>query len=158
DERIVKKNLMRLVYLFEPYLAQVFAAERLSDVDAFEKQGRGAQLVAAFVLAGDPAGDSFVADNHAAERARFHEARQTKLAEMLLDPGCDVDCKGQGAELLLNGLEDYGPAYARVMVQLIEHLGPDTTQVVQRLHRRLLWCQTSRVVAARMLRDVLVPA
>src|SRR5439155_10900505 len=59
DEKQVKGHLMRLVYLFSPYLTSVWQRERWSDIDAFEKQGRGAQIVTAFALAADPGGEAF---------------------------------------------------------------------------------------------------
>src|SRR5262245_34683635 len=51
DARQARAHLMRLVYLFEPYLRQSYERQRLSDIEAFEAQGSAAQLVAAFALA-----------------------------------------------------------------------------------------------------------
>src|SRR5215471_2224615 len=47
DEKQVKSHLMRLTYLFAPYLEQTWQRERWSEIETFEKQGRGAQIVAA---------------------------------------------------------------------------------------------------------------
>jgi hypothetical protein len=158
DDKQVKSHLMRLTYLFAPYLEQTWQRERLSDIEAFEKQGRGAQIVAAFALAADPAGEAFATPDHSSERTKFHEVRQKRMHDLVFDASCDVECKGIAAEMLLNGLEEYGGAYASLLSQMLLRAGPEYTQVVQRLNRRLLWCQLSRGAADKMLREVLVPA
>lgn len=158
DDKQVKSHLMRLTYLFAPYLEQTWQRERLSEIETFEKQGRGAQIVAAFALAADPAGEAFATNDHSGERAKFHELRQKRMHDLVFDPTCDVECKGLAAEMLLNGLEEYGQAYASLLAQMIERNGPEFTQVMQRVHRRLLWCQLSHGAADHVLRDVLVPA
>ena len=159
DEKQVKGHLMRLTYLFAPYLEGAWQRERWSDIEAFEKQSRGAQIVASFALAADPAGEAFATADHKTERDKFHAVRQKRMSDLLLsDAGCDVECRGIAAEMLLNGLEEYGQAYTSLLAQMLERSGPEYTQVVQRLHRRLLWCQLSRGASDRMLRDVLVPA
>jgi hypothetical protein len=159
DDKQVKSHIMRTTYLFAPYLESLWQRERWSDIEAFEKQSRGAAIVSAFALAADPAGEAFATGDHSSERAKFHALRQKRMSDLLLsDAGCDVECKGIAAEMLLNGLEEYGQAYSNMLVQLLERTGTEYTQVVQRLHRRLLWCQLSRGASDRMLRDVLIPA
>jgi len=158
DDKQVKSHLMRLTYLFGPYLEQTWQRERWSEIEAFEKQGRGAQIVAAFALAADPAGEAFATSDHSSERAKFHELRQKRMHDLVFDASCDAECKGLAAEMLLNGIEEYGQAYASLLTQLLERSGTEFTQVMQRLQRRLLWCQLSRGAADHTLRDVLVPA
>ena len=158
DDKQVKSHLMRLTYLFGPYLEQTWQRERWSEIEAFEKQGRGAQIVAAFALAADPAGEAFATADHSSERAKFHELRQKRMHDIVFDASCDAECKGLAAEMLLNGLEEYGHAYASLLTQLIERNGSEYSQVLQRVQRRLLWCQLSRGSTDHVLRDVLVPA
>src|SRR5215471_14572502 len=103
DGRQARAHLMRMVYLFEPYLRQSYERQRLSDIEAFEAQGAAAQLVAAFALAADPSGELVAADE-AKKRADFHLQRQQRLEKALLDPSCDAECRGLAAETLLNSL------------------------------------------------------
>jgi hypothetical protein len=156
DDRQVRSHLMRLVYLFEPYLRETYGLERLSDLESFESHGRGAQIVAAFVLAADPSGEGFMSSDAASTRIKFHQVRKQRLEQLLLDSACDAECRGVAAEMLLNGLPEYGAAYSDVLRRLLEGK-VDSSQVVARLHRRLLWCQLAPEASARLLRDVLVP-
>src|SRR5262249_21660441 len=136
---------------------QTYERQRLSEIEAFEAHGPAAQMVAAFVLAADPSGELLTADQ-ATKRAAFHATRQKRLEQEVLDPSCDADCRGLRAEWLLNGLPEYGAAYASVLRLLLEQHGPESAQVLSRLHRRLLLCQIEPKAGEHLVRDVLVPA
>src|SRR5262249_47706887 len=98
DVHQVRSHLMRLVYLFSPYLRQTLERQGLADLDGFEKQGHGAELVAAFALAAD-AQLEYLNGEAAAARRKFLETRRERLEKALLDPSCDVECRGQAAEV-----------------------------------------------------------
>jgi hypothetical protein len=158
DDRALRTHFMRLVYLFTPYLRDAFEQQRMGEIEAFEKQGgRAGELISAFVLSADPSNE-FLSAEVAAGRKAFHDERQQRLAKELLAPTCDPECRGQAAELLLNGLNEYGSAYASVLKQLMEHRSSDQAQVIARIHRRLLWCQVDPADNDRLIREVLIPA
>jgi hypothetical protein len=156
DDKQVHAHLMRIVYLFSPYLRDVLDRQRLSDIATFEARSPSARLVAAFALAGDATGGQSTSDQTGA-RAKFHLERQQRLEKLLVEPACDFECRGQAVELLLNGLPEYGAAYAAVLRRVLSVRGPELEQVVTRLHARLLWCQVDKAAVDRLVRDVLVP-
>src|SRR5262249_48237465 len=110
-----------------------------------------------FVLAADPSGE-LVGAEEAQKRAKFHEMRQQRLEKMLLDNSCDAECRGAAAEILLNGLPEFGGAYARVPRAPRAQRGAGSGAVHARLHRRLLLCQLDAPAGEKLLTDVLLPS
>jgi hypothetical protein len=157
EEREVQAHPATLMWLFEPYLQDLYERRQWKEIGAFEETSVGARLIAALVLATARTGE-LVPSAEQAELVRFHTERRKWLASYMYGRSCDPECRGKLVDLMVStygeAQGDYDEALRKLLLLSRAEAGPATAQ----LHARLLWCQVDADDLEEFRDHVLVPA
>jgi hypothetical protein len=156
-EEDVQEMPVKLAWLFEPYLQDLYEHKRWTDIDKFEKYSAGARLVSALVLATSRTGE-LLSEEEGKQLAEFHSARRHWLASYLLGHTCDPDCRAHLVEFMLSTVQESDGDYDDVLTQVLLRPRSEVGGAVNHIHSRLLWCQIDPD-DLKLFRDrVIVPA
>jgi hypothetical protein len=157
DDREVQARPGKLMWLFEPYLQDLYERRQWNEINAFESSAIGAKLVAALVLATARTGE-LVTQAEQVELEKFHAQRRRWLVTYLLGRACDSECRGKIVDVMLSTYGEAQGDYDEAMQRLVLLPRGESGPAVSQLHARLLWCQVDGD-DLEMFRDrVLVPA
>jgi hypothetical protein len=153
----VKAMPVKLAWLFEPYLQDLYEHKRWTEIDRFEKVSAGARLVAALVLATSRTGE-LLSEQESRQLNDFHTQRRRWLASYLLGRSCDADCRAHLVEFMLSTVQESDGDYDEVLTQVLLRPRNEVGRAVNHIHGRILWCQIDPD-DLNLLRDrVIVPA
>jgi hypothetical protein len=140
EEREVEASPAKLSWLFEPYVTDLYEKRQWHALDAFEKSSSGARLVAAIVLATSRTGE-FVTGDEASQLEKLHAERRKHIAEYLLGPKCDPECKGKLVDVMISLWGEAQGDFDEPLAKLFERPRTESGPALARVHQRLLWCQ-----------------
>jgi hypothetical protein len=156
NEREVESQVVKLAWLFEPYLQDLYEKRQWKEIAHFEAFSSGARLIAAVVLATARTGE-LMGESESADLERFHAEHRGWLGEFLLGKTCDPECRGRLLDLMLSVYGesdgDYDESIRRLLLLPRAESGP----ALAKLHGRLLWCQVDSDDQALFRDHVLVP-
>ncbi|HEY4184893.1 MAG TPA: hypothetical protein VGP07_07465 [Polyangia bacterium] len=157
EEREVQAHPATLMWLFEPYLQDLYERRQWKEIDAFEGASVGARLIAALVLATARTGELVPSAEQAALVA-FHTERRKWLVSYMYGRSCDSECRGKLIDVMVStygeAQGDYDEALRKLVLLSRAEAGPAMAQ----LHARLLWCQVDGDDLEEFRDRVLVPA
>ena len=157
EDREVQARPAKLMWLFEPYLQDLYERRQWNEITAFEQSSQGARLVAALVLATARTGE-LITSVEQADLEKFHVVRRKWLATYLLGRGCDAECRGKIVDVMLSTYGEAQGDYDESLQKLVTLSRSESGPAMSQLHSRLLWCQVD-ADDLRQFRDrVLVPA
>lgn len=157
EERDVQAQPGKLMWLFEPYLQDLYERRQWNEIGAFESYSVGARLVAALVLATARTGE-FITDVEHAQLDKFHAARRKWLVSYMFGRSCDPECRGKLVDQMLSTYGEAQGDYDEALKKLIQLSRGEAGPALSRLHARLLWCQVDADDLAQFRDRVLVPA
>ncbi|MES1172298.1 MAG: hypothetical protein ABUL77_03585 [Bacteroidota bacterium] len=157
DEREVRERPAKLMWLFEPYLQDLYERRQWNEITAFESSSTGAKLVAALVLATARTGE-LVTTAEEASLVRFHTARRKWLVSYVFGRTCDAECRGKLVEVMLSTYGEAQGDYDEPLRKLVRLPRGEAGPAMARLHARLLWCQVDADDLEEFRDRVLVPA
>lgn len=157
EERDVQARPAALMWLFEPYLQDLYERRQWKEISRFEGSSVGARLIAALNLATARTGELVPAAEQAA-LVTFHADRRKWLTSYMYGPTCDAECRGKLVDVMLStygeAQGDYDEALRKLLLLSRTEAGPAVAQ----LHARLLWCQVDGDDLEEFRDRVLVPA
>jgi len=157
EERDVQARPAVLMWLFEPYLQDLYERRQWKEIATFEGSSVGARLIAALVLATARTGE-LVPTAEQAALVTFHTERRKWLASYMYGQSCDPECRGKLVDVMLStygeAQGDYDEALRKLLLLSRVEAGPAVAQ----LHARLLWCQVDGDDLEEFRDRVLVPA
>ena len=157
EQRDVQARPAALMWLFEPYLQDLYERRQWKEISRFEGSSVGARLIAALVLATARTGELVPTAEQTALVA-FHTERRKWLASYMYGPSCDPECRGKLVDVMLStygeAQGDYDEALRKLLLLSRAEAGPAVAQ----LHARLLWCQVDGDDLEEFRDRVLVPA
>jgi hypothetical protein len=157
DEREAQEKPGKLMWLFEPYLQDLYERRQWNEIAAFEASSVGARLVAALVLATARTGE-LVTNAEQADLVRFHAERRKWLVSYMFGKSCDSECRGKLIDVMLSTYGEAQGDYDEALRQLIQSPRSESGPAVARLHARLLWCQVDADDLEEFRDRVLVPS
>lgn len=157
EERDVQSQPGKLMWLFEPYLQDLYERRQWNEISAFESYSVGARLVAALVLATARTGE-FITDVERAQLEKFHGTRRKWLVSYMFGRSCDPECRGKLVDQMLSTYGEAQGDYDEALKRLVQLSRGETGPALSRLHARLLWCQVDADDLAQFRDRVLVPA
>jgi len=157
EERDVQARPAALMWLFEPYLQDLYERRQWKEISRFENSSVGARLIAALNLATARTGE-LVPTAEQAALVKFHAERRKWLTSYMYGPTCDAECRGKLVDVMLStygeAQGDYDEALRKLLLLSRTEAGPAVAQ----LHARLLWCQVDGDDLEEFRDRVLVPA
>ena len=157
DEREVQARPAKLMWLFEPYLQDLYERRQWNEINAFESSSVGARLVAALVLATARTGE-LVTNVEQAELVRFHAERRKWLVTYMFGRTCDAECRGKLVDVMLSTYGEAQGDYDEALQKLVQLPRSESGPAMGQLHARLLWCQVDADDLEEFRDRVLVPA
>jgi hypothetical protein len=157
DEREVQARPAKLMWLFEPYLQDLYERRQWNEIKAFESSSVGARLVAALLLATARTGE-LVTNVQQAELVRFHAERRKWLVTYMFGRTCDPECRGKLVDVMLSTYGEAQGDYDEALQKLIQLPRSESGPAMGQLHARLLWCQVDADDLEEFRDHVLVPA
>jgi hypothetical protein len=156
-EEDVQAMPVKLAWLFEPYLQDLYEHKRWTEIDKFEKFSAGARLVSALVLATSRTGE-LLSEEEGKQLAEFHSTRRRWLASYLLGRNCDPDCRARLVEFMLSTVQESDGDYDDVLTQVLLRPRAEVGGAINHIHTRILWCQIDPDDLALLRDRVIVPA
>lgn len=157
DEREVRERPGKLMWLFEPYLQDLYERRQWAAIAAFESTSVGARLVAALVLATARTGE-LVTNVEQAALVKFHTERRKWLVSYMFGRTCDPECRGKLVDVMLSTYGEAQGDYDEPLRRLVQSPRSESGPAMARLHARLLWCQVDADDLQEFRDRVLVPA
>jgi hypothetical protein len=157
EEREVQSRPAKMMWLFEPYLQDLYERRQWNEITAFESSSVGARLVAALVLATARTGE-LVSNVEQADLVRFHGERRKWLVGYMFGRSCDPECRGKLVDVMLSTYGEAQGDYDEALRKLVQLGRGDAGPAMARLHARLLWCQVDGDDLNEFRDRVLVPA
>jgi hypothetical protein len=157
DEHGVQTRPAKLMWLFEPYLQDLYERRQWNEITAFESSCVGARLVAALVLATARTGE-LVTNVEQAALVRFHAERRKWLVEYMFGRTCDPECRGKLVDVMLSTYGEAQGDYDEALQKLVTLPRAESGPAMGQLHARLLWCQVDADDLEEFRDRVLVPA
>ena len=157
EERDVQARPAALMWLFEPYLQDLYERRQWKEIGRFEGSSVGARLIAALVLATARTGELVPTAEQAALVA-FHTERRKWLASYVYGPSCDPECRGKLVDVMLSTYGEAQGDYDEALRKLVLLSRAEAGPAVAQLHARLLWCQVDGDDLEEFRDRVLVPA
>ena len=157
DERDVQQKPGTLMWLFEPYLQDLYERRQWNEITAFEGSSVGARLVAALVLATARTGE-LVTNAEQTDLIKFHAERRKWLVSYLFGRSCDSECRGKLVDVMLSTYGEAQGDYDESLKKLLQAARSDSGPAMARLHARLLWCQVDADDLEEFRDRVLVPS
>lgn len=157
EEREVQSRPGKMMWLFEPYLQDLYERRQWNEITAFESSSVGARLIAALVLATARTGE-LVSTTEQAELVRFHAERRKWLVSYMFGRTCDSECRGKLVDVMLSTYGEAQGDYDEALRKLVQLGRPESGPAMARLHARLLWCQVDGDDLQEFRDRVLVPA
>jgi hypothetical protein len=157
EEREVQSRPGKLMWLFEPYLQDLYERRQWNEVAAFEATSTGARLIAALVLATARTGE-LVSNTEQAQLVRFHAERRKWLVSYMFGRSCDAECRGKLVDVMLSTYGEAQGDYDEALRKLVQLGRAESGPAMARLHARLLWCQVDGDDLKEFRDRVLVPA
>ena len=157
DEREVQARPAKLMWLFEPYLQDLYERRQWNEIKRFESSAVGARLVAALVLATARTGE-LVTNVEQAELVRFHAERRKWLVTYMFGHTCDPECRGKLVDVMLSTYGEAQGDYDDALQKLVRLPRSESGPAMGQLHARLLWCQVDADDLEEFRDRVLVPA
>jgi hypothetical protein len=157
DEREVQARPGKLMWLFEPYLQDLYERRQWKEIAAFEAFSVGARLVAALVLATARTGE-FITNVEQTQLERFHADRRKWLLGYMFARSCDPECRGKLVDVMLSTYGEAQGDYDESLQKLVQLSRAEAGPAVGKLHARLLWCQVDGDDLQEFRDRVLVPA
>ncbi|MEO8213142.1 MAG: hypothetical protein ABI560_08115 [Myxococcales bacterium] len=157
DERNVQEKPGKLLWLFEPYLQDLYERRQWNEITAFESSSVGARLVAALVLATARTGE-LVTNAEQSELVKFHAERRKWLVSYMFGRTCDTECRGKLLDVMLSTYGEAQGDYDESLKKLLQAPRSDSGPAMARLHARLLWCQVDSDDLQEFRDRVLVPS
>jgi hypothetical protein len=157
DEREVQGALVRLAWLFTPYLSGLYERRQWAEIKWFEAQSVGARLISAMVL-GPSRPTEFIAATEAAEIAKAHDERVRFLASYLFGANCNGECKGKLVDFMITFQAEAQGRFDQALRELLGHPHAEVSTALARMHSRLLLCQVDDDDERTLMDHVLVPS
>ena len=157
EDREVQARPAKLMWLFEPYLQDLYERRQWNEINAFESSAMGAKLIAALVLATARTGE-LVTQVEQVDLEKFHAQRRKWLVAYLLGHSCDPECRGKIVDVMLSTYGEAQGDYDEAMQRLVQLSRGESGPAVSQLHSRLLWCQVDGDDLELFRDRVLVPA
>jgi hypothetical protein len=157
EERDVQARPAALMWLFEPYLQDLYERRQWKEISRFEGSSVGARLIAALVLATARTGELVPSAEQAALVA-FHTERRKWLASYMYGRSCDPECRGKLVDVMLSTYGEAQGDYDEALRKLVLLSRAEAGPAVAQLHARLLWCQVDGDDLEEFRDRVLVPA
>jgi hypothetical protein len=157
DEHGVQTRPAKLMWLFEPYLQDLYERRQWNEITAFESSSIGARLVAALVLATARTGE-LVTNTEQAALVRFHADRRKWLVGYMFGRTCDPECRGKLVDVMLSTYGEAQGNYDDALQKLVTLPRSESGPAMGQLHARLLWCQVDADDLEEFRDHVLVPA
>jgi hypothetical protein len=157
EQREVQARPAALMWLFEPYLQDLYERRQWKEIGRFEGSSVGARLIAALVLATARTGELVPTAEQAALVA-FHTERRKWLASYMYGPSCDPECRGKLVDVMLSTYGEAQGDYDEALRKLVLLSRAEAGPAVAQLHARLLWCQVDGDDLEEFRDRVLVPA
>ena len=157
EERDVQARPAKLMWLFEPYLQDLYERRQWKEITAFESTSVGARLIAALVLATARTGE-LVAATEQTELVKFHAERRKWLAAYMYGRSCDPECRGKLVDVMLSTYGEAQGDYDEALRKLVQLSRGEAGPAMAQLHARLLWCQVDGDDLQEFRDHVLVPA
>jgi hypothetical protein len=157
EERAVQSRPAKLMWLFEPYLQDLYERRQWKEIEAFEGSGVGARLIAALVLATARTGELVPAAEQA-DLVKFHAERRKWLTSYMYGRSCDPECRGKLVDVMLSTYGEAQGDYDEALRKLVQLPRAESGPAMAQLHARLLWCQVDADDLAEFRDKVLVPA
>ncbi len=157
DERDVQARPLKLMWLFEPYLQDLYERRQWKDIAAFEGSSTGARLVAALILATARTGE-LITSVEQTELVRFHGERRKWLVSYMFGRTCDPECRGKLVDVMLSTYGEAQGDYDEALQKLLQLPRAESGPAIGKLHARLLWCQVDADDLEQFRDRVLVPA
>ncbi len=157
DEREAQEKPAKLMWLFEPYLQDLYERRQWNEIAGFEDSSVGARLVAALVLATARTGE-LVANAEQADLVRFHAERRKWLVSYMFGKTCDSECRGKLIDVMLSTYGEAQGDYDEALRRLVQLPRSESGPAMARLHARLLWCQVDGDDLMEFRDRVLVPS
>jgi len=157
EQREVLARPAALMWLFEPYLQDLYERRQWKEISRFEGSSVGARLIAALVLATARTGE-LVPTAEQAALVSFHTERRKWLASYMYGPSCDPECRGKLVDVMLSTYGEAQGDYDEALRKLVLLSRAEAGPAVAQLHARLLWCQVDGDDLEEFRDRVLVPA
>ena len=157
DEREVQARPAKLMWLFEPFLQDLYERRQWKQIEAFESSSVGARLIASLVLATARTGE-LVPSAEQADLVKFHTARRQWLVSYMLGRSCDPECRGKLVDVMVSTYGEAQGDYDEALRKLVTLPRGESGPAVAQLHARLLWCQVDGDDLVEFRDRVLVPA
>ena len=157
DERAVQEKPAVLMWLFEPYLQDLYERRQWKEIADFEANSVGARLVAALVLATARTGE-LVTSAEQTDLVHFHAERRKWLVGYMFGKTCDAECRGKLVDVMLSTYGEAQGDYDEALGKLIQQSRSESGPAMARLHARLLWCQVDADDLEEFRDHVLVPS
>jgi hypothetical protein len=157
EEREVQSRPGKLMWLFEPYLQDLYERRQWNEIATFEASSVGARLVAALVLATARTGE-LVSNTEQADLIKFHAVRRKWLVTYMLGRTCDPECRGKLVDVMLSTYGEAQGDYDEALRKLVQLPRGESGPAMAKLHARLLWCQVDGDDLQEFRDRVLAPA
>ena len=157
EERDVQARPAALMWLFEPYLQDLYERRQWREIARFENSSVGARLIAALNLATARTGELMPTAEQAA-LVSFHADRRKWLTSYMYGPTCDAECRGKLVDVMLSTYGEAQGDYDEALRKLVLLSRAEAGPAVAQLHARLLWCQVDADDLEEFRDRVLVPA
>lgn len=157
EERDVQEKPAKMMWLFEPYLQDLYERRQWKEIGAFEASSQGARLVAALVLATARTGE-LVTNAEQADLVKFHADRRKWLVSYMFGRSCDSECRGKLLDVMLSTYGEAQGDYDEPLRKLLRAPRSESGPAMARLHARLLWCQVDADDLNEFRDRVLVPS
>jgi hypothetical protein len=145
------------MWLFEPYLQDLYERRQWNEITAFESTSTGARLIAALVLATARTGE-LVSNTEQAQLVRFHAERRKWLVSYMFGRSCDSECRGKLVDVMLSTYGEAQGDYDEALRKLVQLGRAESGPAMARLHARVLWCQVDGDDLKEFRDRVLAPA
>jgi hypothetical protein len=145
------------MWLFEPYLQDLYERRQWNEITTFESSFVGARLVAALVLATARTGE-LVTNAEQTELVKFHAERRKWLVSYMFGRTCDTECRGKLLDVMLSTYGEAQGDYDEPLKKLLLAPRSESGPAMARLHARLLWCQVDGDDLQEFRDQVLVPS
>lgn len=156
EEREVVANLARFLWLFTPFVTDQYERRQWEQIERFAQVSSAARLIAALAVLSIKNG-VYVTNGESQQIQRYHEEHRRFLAAFLLGTGCDNECRGRIAGVMLSAFQRAGGDFDAAMMAVLSRPRVETTATLSRLNQRLLLCQVAEPDAVALRDQALVP-
>ena len=119
EEREVQSRPGKLMWLFEPFLQDLYERRQWNEIAAFEATSVGARLVASLVLATARTGE-LVSNTEQSDLIKFHAQRRKWLVTYMLGRTCDPECRGKLVDVMLSTFGEAQGDYDEALRKLVQ--------------------------------------